>query len=77
MTLDHDRPYFNLSIDACRRAGAVGGRRSARNRKLRQTGQLHVARENVEAHLETAAEAIALLDRQFPWLRGAEYRTSR
>ena len=77
MILDHDRPYFNLSIDACRRAGAVGGRRSARNRKLRQADQAHANGEIVEVYLETAAEAIALLDRQFPWLRGAEYRTSR
>jgi hypothetical protein len=26
---------------------------------------------------ETAAEAIALLDRRFPWLRGCELRTTR
>ena len=33
----------------------------------RQTGQ-----ETAEVHLETAREAIELLDRQFPWLRDAE-----
>jgi len=77
MTLDHDRAYFNMTIAACRRAGGIGGRRSARNRRLRQTNQPHAIQENVEARLETAAEAIALLDAQFPWLRGAERRTSR
>lgn len=77
MTLDHDRPYFNQSIAACRRAGGIGGHHSARNRRLRQTGQLRVTRENVEVRPKTGAEAIALLDAQFPWLRGAERRTSR
>jgi len=77
MTPDHDRPYFNQSIAACRRAGGIGGRRCARNRRLRQASQPHATRENVEVRLETAAQAIALLDAQFPWLRGAERRTSR
>ena len=70
MNLDHDRPYFNMSIAACRRAGAMGGRRAARNRRLRKSVQT----ERIEVHLETAAEAIAALDAQFPWLRGAERR---
>jgi hypothetical protein len=30
--------------------------------------------KEIDLHVETAAEAIALLDRQFPWLRGAERR---
>jgi hypothetical protein len=77
MTLDHDRPYFNQSIAACRRAGGIGGRRSARNRRLRRADWAPATKPTVEALLETAAEAIALLDAQFPWLRGAERRTSR
>jgi len=77
MTLDHDRPYFNMSIAACRRAGAIGGRRSARNRRLRQTSQVHGTQEDAHVHLETVSEAVALLDAQFPWLRGAERRGSR
>jgi hypothetical protein len=74
MTLDHERPYFHLTIAGCRRVGALGGRRSAQNRKLRQASQVHASQENAEVPLETAAEAIAALDRQFPWLRGAERR---
>jgi hypothetical protein len=74
MTLDHQRPYFNMTIAACRRAGAIGGHRSARNRThQRQVDQL----EEIQVHLETAAEAIALLDAQFPWLRGVERRAAR
>ena len=75
MTFDHDRPYFNMTIAACRRAGAKGGHRSAMSRKLRQMNQVRVA--NVEVHVETAAEAMALLDQQFPWLRGAERGEAR
>ncbi len=73
MNLDHDRPYFNMSVAACRRAGAMGGRRSARNRKHRKT----IRTEEIAVHLETAAVAIAVLDAQFPWLRGAERRDGR
>jgi hypothetical protein len=73
MTLNHDRPLFNLSVAACRRVGSVGGRRSAQNRKLRQTSPV----EEIHVLLETAAEAIAILDALFPWLRGAERRVSR
>ena len=72
MNIDHDRPYFNMSIADCRRAGATGGRRSAWNRRLRQMVQPHTSQETAEVHLETAREAIELLDRQFPWLRDAE-----
>jgi len=68
------RPYFNMTIGACRRAGAIGGRRSARNRRLLNANRAPVAPETAEPSLETAAEAIALLDAQFPWLRGAERR---
>lgn len=70
MNLDHNRPYFNMTIAACRRAGAIGGRHSAQKRKARQAKPA----EEIQVHRETAAEAITLLDRQFPWLRGAERR---
>jgi hypothetical protein len=62
-----------MAIAACRRAGAIGGRRTARSRKTRQAN----ASEEIHMRVETAAEAIALLDRQFPWLRGAERREAR
>jgi hypothetical protein len=62
-----------MTIAACRRAGTIGGRHSARNRKLRQVGP----ETEIQVHLETAVEAIALLDGQFPWLRGAERRAAR
>ena len=77
MIFDHERPYFNMSVAACRRAGATGGRRSAWNRKLRQINQPPASGEDVEFHLETPREAIELLDRQLPWLRGAEGRGAR
>ena len=73
MNLDHDRPYFNMTIAACRRAGAIGGGRSGRSRRLRQA----IPCREIELHVETTAEAIALLDRQFPWLRDAERRAAQ
>jgi hypothetical protein len=33
------KPYFDLTAEACRRVGAIGGRRSARNRRLRNLVQ--------------------------------------
>jgi hypothetical protein len=71
MNLDHTAPYFNMSLAACRRADSVGGRRSARNRKMRPGGL-----EMIEPHLETAHEANMLLDAKFFWLRGVELRTA-
>jgi hypothetical protein len=76
MNLDHSRPYFNMSIAACRRAGGRGGRRSAISRRLRQNSQAPVLPET-ELHVETAAEAIARIDALCPWLRGAEGRPTR
>ncbi len=35
-------PYFNRTLDACRRAGRVGGRRSGRNRRLREAQNRHM-----------------------------------
>jgi len=63
---------FNKTLDQCRKIGARGGRAHARNMRLRK---LMAASKPAEAPVprpETAAEAIALLNRQFPWLIGAE-----
>ena len=75
-----DYPYilFNQTPQQLRRVGARGGRASARNRRERLAKADGSSRENVETapvHLETAAEAIATLDAQFPSLRGAEKST--
>jgi hypothetical protein len=73
-----DNPYifFNKTLDECRQLGARGGRAQARNRRLCQLErslepEIALAPEPVQ---ETAAEAIAALDAQFPWLSGAEKR---
>src|SRR5690348_3423583 len=76
MNLDYSRPYFNMSVAACRKAGGRGGRRSATSRRLRQTSQVPVQTET-EPQVETAAEAIARIDALCPWLRGAEGRSTR
>ncbi len=76
MYIDFTRPYFNMSIEGCRAAGARGGRRSARNRRLRKSRETTAARVIIEPDMETAAEAIARIDALCPWLRGAEIRTS-
>jgi hypothetical protein len=75
MNLDHNRPYFNMSIDPCRRAGGLGGRRSTMSRRLRI--RQAPALPETEPHVETAAEAIARIDALCPWLRGAEGRPTR
>ena len=74
MNLDHSRPYFNMSIAACRRAGGRGGRRSAMSRRLR-LDQAPVLPET-EAHVETARQAIGRIDAQCPWLKGCELRAT-
>ena len=73
-------PYilFNKSPEQLRRLGARGGRAHGCNQRARRaqmskplpTAPMRVARR------ETTAQAIAVLDAQFPWLRGAEKRRS-
>ena len=74
-------PYilFNQSPEDLRRIGARGGRAYGRNRRdLRaQKPRTLEAVTHPLPQLETTAEAIAALDAQFSWLRGAADRTSR
>src|ERR1700692_604678 len=77
-----NHPYilFNKSPEQLRRLGARGGKaraRTGRLRLLRSQAQVQPHREAVILpRAETAAEAIATLDAQFPRLRGAEKRTA-
>jgi hypothetical protein len=72
-------PYilFNQSPDQLRRIGARGGKARGLNWRARLQTQVQ-ARPPIVAPidqlLETAAEAIAALDSQFPWLCAAEKR---
>ena len=63
---------FNKTIDQSRRIGARGGRAHARNLRMRRLKAAPKPAEIPTPRPETAAEAIALLDRQFPWLIGVE-----
>lgn len=63
---------FNKTIDQCRMIGARGGHARARNLRMRRLQAAPKTAEVTAPQLETAAEAIAVLDCQFPWLIGAE-----
>ena len=63
---------FNKTIDQCRKIGARGGRARACNLRMRTSKSTTKVPATMVPRLETAAEAIAVLDRQFPWLIGAE-----
>ena len=72
-------PYilFHQSPEQLRRIGARGGKAHARNRRARVRAQTQAQpHPRVVLHLpaQTAAQAIAMLDAQFPWLSGAEKR---
>ena len=74
-------PYilFNKSPEQLRQLGACGGRASARNQRARRA-LVATPPEAVPPPAipqQTTAEAIHLLDTQFPWLRGAERKRSR
>ena len=69
-------PYilFHKTPEQLRRLGARGGRAQARNRRAR-TALPAPRPQSLAARVapaESTAEAIAVLDAQFPWLRGAE-----
>ena len=72
---------FNQTIDDLRRIGARGGRAYGRNCRAGQKAKLAIPVSlTVSASTpptETTAQAIARLDGQFPWLRGAEWRCPR
>ena len=61
---------FHKTIEQCRRLGARGGRVYARNSRARRLALASTPQPPTPAiasPLETAAEAIATLDAQFPW----------
>jgi hypothetical protein len=72
-------PYllFHQSPEQLRRIGARGGKAQARNRRegwrSQPLRQPHIV-VPLPPPQETTAKAIAALDAQFPWLRGAERR---
>jgi hypothetical protein len=70
---------FNQSLDDLRHIGARGGRAYGRNcrarRQAAQSTPVPMAAAVVPP-TETTAQAIAALDEQHPWLRGAERITS-
>ena len=74
-------PYilFNKSPEQLRQLGACGGRAAARNQRARRAliATLPEAVPPPALPQQTTAEAIHLLDAQFPWLRGAERKRSR
>jgi hypothetical protein len=67
---------FNKTPEQARLLGARGGRAHARNlRRSRESVSTAPLTEQGSRRLpESAAEAIALLDAAFVWLRGAERR---
>jgi hypothetical protein len=69
---------FNKTLEQARRLGARGGRAYACNQRARRA-RMPAPLPTVPLRLaprETTAEAIAVLDAQFPWLRGAGKRIS-
>jgi hypothetical protein len=67
---------FNKSLLQCRSLGARGGRTYGRNLRARRAllATLPQPVPSREIPSETTAEALAVLDTQFPWLRFAERR---
>jgi len=72
---------FNQSPEQLRRIGSRGGKAQARNRRARllthheaQSCRAALRPTPERRLLQTATQAIAALDAQFPWLRGAEKR---
>ena len=69
---------FNKSPLQLRRIGALGGKAYARNLRARRAlmPTPPPAIPLGSAPRQTTAEAVAVLDAQFPWLRGTEQRRS-
>jgi hypothetical protein len=72
--LDSIVRHFNPSSAACA-VGPLGGRQSARIRRVRPADQNPFLQSEFDP--ETAREAVLALDDKFPWLRGAEHRPMR
>jgi hypothetical protein len=80
--MPHDVYYqFIQTLEQARRVGARGGKATARKRRecldsaAPEAGEPQ-AEAGPQVHSETTAAAMALLDAQYPWLRGAEERFS-
>ena len=71
----HSNVLFNKTLEDLRRLGARGGKAHGRNQRARRA-LLPAPLPPRPVPQETAAEASARLDAQFPWLRGAERRTT-
>jgi hypothetical protein len=77
---DYSHILFNKSPLQLRLLGARGGKAFGRNERLRRAllptpPPATVSLPAVPRH--TVAEAVAALDARFPWLRGAERRSTR
>ena len=71
---NHPHILFNKSLEQLRRVGARGGKAHARNQRARRALLPTPTQPALAPAIsrETASEAIAVLDAQFPWLRAAE-----
>ena len=73
---DYSHILFNKTPDQLRRLGARGGKAYGRNQRARRAlaplQPKSIARR--AAPRETTTAAMAILDAQFPWLRGVENR---
>ena len=67
---------FNQTPEQLRRVGARGGKAHGRNQRARRALAPPPCVRPSAVPQETAPAAIALLDAQFPWLRGAEKQAS-
>jgi hypothetical protein len=73
--MSHDVYYqFLQHPGQARRSGARGGKATVRNRRERLDRTSAEVPTAPAGPFESTAAAIALLDAQYPWLRGAERR---
>jgi hypothetical protein len=76
---DNFPTLFNKSLPELRLLGQRGGRRYGRNQRIRRALMPPVVPSVPVRRVpgQTTAQAIALLDAQFPWLSGTENQSSR
>jgi len=79
---DYSHIFFNKTPLQMRFLGARGGRAYGRNQRARRALLARMPAPPATVSVcatsgPTAAEAVAMLDAQFPWLRAAEKRLSR